>query len=115
MIRAVAKQKLCLYIAFCAGNHASCAQFLEQRRRFQRVLKASADGHDAHVEVCDAQGTQEILAGAVSNLGVCNEGQQIVDALLVYVYRHHLMAKLCQLFRHMPAKASRTDQQNIFH
>ena len=109
-VRAVAQQEFCLHIPFGTGYHIFCPQFLEQRRRFQRVLKISADSNVADVIVPNAQRSQKIHTGTVTDLCVGNKVHTLVDALLVPVHGHHLMPQLTQLHGKVPPEAAKPDQ-----
>ena len=85
-------------------------QLLEQRRRLQRILKISADGDIADIVIAHAQRAQKVHTGAVADLRVGDKGHALVDALLVFVHCHHLMAQLVELHGKMPPEAAQSDQ-----
>ena len=109
-VRTVAQQKFCLHVPFRAGHHIVCPQFLEQRRGLQRILKIPADGDIADIVIAHAQRAQKVHTGAVADLRVGDKGHALVDALLVFVHRHHLMAQLVELHSKMPPEAAQSDQ-----
>ena len=109
-VRAVAQQKFRLHIPLSAGYHIFCSQLLEQRRRLQRILKISADGDIADIVIAHAQRAQKVHTGAVADLRVGDKGHTLVDALLVFVHCHHLMAQLVELHGKMPPEAAQSDQ-----
>ena len=75
LIRAVAKQEFLLHVSGRSGDHQFGAQLLQQRSRFQRTLKISADGHNADVEIADSQRFQKGYVGAVADLRVGHKRQ----------------------------------------
>ena len=46
-----------------------------------------------NIEIADAQRLQKFRVGAVADLGIGHNAQHCVDALLVFVYCHDLMAE----------------------
>ena len=109
-VRTVAQQEFRLHIPLGAGHYILCPQFLEQRRRLQRILKIPADGDIADIVIAHAQRAQKVHTGAVADLRVGDKGHTLVDALLVPVYCHHLMAQLVELHGKMPPEAAQSDQ-----
>ena len=73
-------------------------------------MKVSADRYHADIEIADAQRLQKFRVGAVADLGVGHNVQHGVDALLVFVHRHDLMAELVQLLCDVAAKSTQPDQ-----
>ena len=73
-------------------------------------MKVSADRHNANIKIADAQRLQEFRVGAVADLGVGHNAQNGVDAILVFVHRHDLMAELVQLLCDVAAKSTQPDQ-----
>ena len=110
LIRTVAQQKFSLHIPFRTGDDHFCAQLLQQRSGFERALKISADRHNTDIKIADAQRLQEFRVGAVADLGVGHNAQNGVDAVLVFVHRHDLMAELVQLLCDVAAKSTQPDQ-----
>ena len=53
---------------------------------------------------------QKVHTGAVADLRVGDKGHTLVDALLVFVHCHHLMAQLVELHGKMPPEAAQSDQ-----
>ena len=115
VVRAVAKQKLFLNVPIGTRDYGFCAQFLEKRDRFQRLLKAAADSNIADIVIPDAERAQEIQPCAVADLRVGHKRHTIVDALLVPVDRHDLMAEAVQLHGKMTPEASHPDEKNVLH
>ena len=115
VVRAVAEQKLFLNVPIGTRDHGFCPQFLEKRDRFQRFLKAAADGNIADIVISDAERAQEIQPCAVADLRVGHKRHTIVDALLVPVDRHDLMAETVQFHGKMTPEAPHPDQKNAFH
>ena len=95
MVCTVAKQKLCLHITLGTRYHALCTQLLQQRGGFQRVLKITADGHDADVKISDAKRAKKLRVCTVANLCVgdiwqhidLNMGQYSRTVSVKFVYR----------------------------
>ena len=94
MVGSVAKQKLCMYIPLCTRHYTLRAKLLQKRRRFQRILKAAANGHDADIEISDAKGAKKLRVCTVSNLRVGDEVKYIIDPFFVYIDCHDLMLQL---------------------
>ena len=109
-VRAVTQQEFRLHIPLGPGHHIFCAQLLEQRCCFQRVLKAPADGNIADIIVADTQRAQKIHPGAVADLRVGDKGHTLVDPLLIPVHRHYLVSQPAQLHSQMPPEAAKSDQ-----
>ena len=93
-------------------QHLLCSQLVEQRGGLQRILKALADGDDAHIIVTDAERAEKLLLGAVSDLRPCDIGQDGRDAFFVLVHGEHLMVHLAELLGDVPAEPSCADQKN---
>ena len=110
MVGTVAKQKLRLHITFGTRHHTFCAQLLQKRRCFQRVLKAAANGHNADIKISDAKGAKKFCACAVSNLRVGDIWKHIIDPFLVCIDRHDLMPQLRKLHGDMPPEAACANQ-----
>ena len=110
MVCTVAKQKLCLHITLGTRYHALCPQLLQQRGGFQRVLKITADGHDADVKISDAKRAKKLRVCTVANLCVGDIWQHITDSFLVCIDRHDLMPQLRKLYCDMPSEAACANQ-----
>ena len=110
MVCSVAKQKLCLHITLGTRYHALCTQLLQQRGGFQRVLKITADGHDADVKISDAKRAKKLCVCTVANLCVGDIWQHITDSFLVCIDRHDLMPQLRKLYCDMPSEAACANQ-----
>ena len=104
------KQKLCLHITLGTRYHALCTQLLQQRGGFQRVLKITADGHDADVKISDAKRAKKLRVCTVANLCVGDIWQHITDSFLVCIDRHDLMPQLRKLYCDMPSEAACANQ-----
>ncbi|CAN4022698.1 Class D sortase, partial [Dysosmobacter welbionis] len=94
VIRAVAQQKFGVDIPCRPGQDEACALLLQQGRGLQRALEVVSNGHHAQVKVPHPQGGDERLAGAVPDLRVGHQVQRLVDPLLVFVHRQHLVVQL---------------------
>ena len=90
-------------------NHEFRTHFFEKRRRFQRVLEVAANGHNANVKVCNPERLQKRGVRAVADLRVCDDRQDCVHALLVFVHRHHFVSHLVQFFGNVPTEAPESD------
>ena len=110
MVCTVAKQKLCLHITLGTRYHALCTQLLQQRGGFQRVLKITADGHDADVKISDAKRAKKLRVCTIANLCVGDIWQHITDPFLVCIDRHDLMPQLRKLYCDMPSEAACANQ-----
>ena len=115
MVCTVAKQKLRLYIPLGTRHHTLRTQILQQRGGFQRVLKVTADGHEADVKISDAERAKKLRVCTVANLCVGDIRQHIIDSFLVCIDRHDLMPQLRKLYCGMPSEAACANQQNVFH
>ena len=115
VIRAVAQQKFGVDIPCRPGQDEACALLLQQGRGLQRALEVVSNGHHAQVKVPHPQGGDERLAGAVPDLRVGHQVQRVVDPLLVFVHRQHLVVQLLKLGGHVPPEAAQSDQQYRFH
>ena len=87
-------------------------QLLEQVGGLQGALEVVPDGDDAGVEAGNVQGGEELLAGAVPNLGVGDKGEHRVHPGLLAVHRHHLVAQVIELAGDVLAEASQANEQN---
>jgi hypothetical protein len=54
-------------------------------------LKIIPDGHHTQVKVAHTQRSDELLVGAVPDLGAGDKGEHFVDPLLHLVHRHHIV------------------------
>ena len=115
IIRTVAQQELCMDIPRRPGQHKGRTVLLQQGGGLQRTLKIVSNSHHTQVKIPDAQGGDELLVGAVSDLGVGHQGQNVIYTLFVAVHGQHLMAQFPQLFRHVAAETPETDQKHRFH
>ena len=115
IIRPVAPEKLGVHLTGGPGEHKGGAIFLQEGRGLQGALKVIPNGHHAQVKVPHPQGGNEGLVGAIPNLRVGHQGQNVIDPALIPVHRQNLVAQLPQLLRHLPAKPAQPNQQDRFH
>ena len=73
-------------------------------------MKIVANGYDAYIIVIHPQRVEKGFVGAVADLGVGDEGQNLLHQLLVLIHRHHLMVQLIQLLGDVLAEAAQTDE-----
>ena len=109
LVRTVAQQKLCLHVAVGTRHDHFSAQLLEKRGGFERALKITADGDDAHVIIIDSQRTEKRLIGAVADLRIGDDRQDRIDTILVLVDSHNLVPMLAELVCQQRAKAVDAD------
>ncbi len=109
LVRTVAQQKLCLHVAVGTRHDHFSAQLFEKRGGFERALKITADGDDAHVIIIDSQRTEKRLIGAVADLRIGDDRQDRIDTILVLVDSHNLVPMLAELVCQQRTKAVDAD------
>ena len=112
LVRAAAPQEFFLDPPGGPGDDFLGPQLLEQVGGLQGALEVVPDGDDAGVEAGNVQGGEELLAGAVPNLGVGDKGEHRVHPGLLAVHRHHLVAQVIELAGDVLAEASQANEQN---
>ena len=115
LVGTVAQEEFLLDIGGGPGDDHSGAQLLEQAGGLQTALEIVADGHDAYIVIVHAQAAEELLVGAVADLGSGGVGQNLLDQLLLVIHRHDLMVQLPQLHGDVLSKPAQADEQDRFH
>ena len=78
-------------------------------------MEIVSDGHNAHVVIVHAQGSQEILVGTVADLRIGDVGQDLLHPFFLVVHCHDLMVQLPQLHGNVLSKPAQADKHNGFH
>ena len=115
LVCAVAQKELLLHVALGARDHELGTHVLQLRRGLDGALEIMGDCHDAHVIVAHAERGEQIRVGAVADLGVGDDGEDALDALLAPVYRHDLMAELVELLCNTASETAESYEQERFH
>ena len=73
-------------------------------------MEVVANGDNAQVEISYAKGGDKLFIGAVADLCTGNIRQHLIDTVLIFVDRQHLVPEFVKLQRNMLTKASQANE-----
>ena len=91
------------------------AELLEHDRDEDARLDVRADGHDAAVEVANAERPEHRLVLRIAADSLRDAVRDVLHVFLAVVEGENLMSERAELARDRPAEAAETDYQKGFH
>ena len=111
-VRAVIQKELLVNVALRAGHDVLRAELLQQRGRLERALEIIPDRDQDQIEITHADRGEKALPRGVSDHGVRDEGQDVIDPLLPRIDGHHVLSQLLKLPGRPGTESPQADHQD---
>jgi hypothetical protein len=96
------------------GDYVREAHRLQKHRHHDVGLDILANGHNGDVHIVHAQFGEDGFTRSVSRHGVGHLPHEGLNARLILVYRHYIMAELVKSARYTGSETAKADNCDLF-